>query len=387
MATIARTEGAPARPAPLDNVVPRDLYENPELFPREMEKIFHGPIWHPVGHRAEIPNPLDFKTFHVGDVPVIVNHGADGKIRGFLNACAHRGTMVETRARGNSRVFHCPYHRWTYDAKGTLTACPGDDDFPPSFKRENFGLTHVRVDEFCGFIFVTLHPDTPPLLDYLGPVTEDLGRYFTADMKLLGYQKVLYNCNWKVYVDQDGYHPPLLHAAFRLINWQGGRGENVGTDNGHIAFSYETAPYKDNGFLKDPSVVEVKSKGKLGGQVIFLFPLTIITTHLDMLNPRFARPVDNDHVEVHFAYFSRGDDSPELEQHRIRQSANLLGPSGLISLDDATVFLRIQKAAKTGMPNTFLKGVRDDSDPRRATQNSELTNLLWWRVYRHHMGL
>jgi anthranilate 1,2-dioxygenase large subunit len=383
--TVASGPGS--APEQYPNIIPRSLYEDPELFPREMERLFRGPIWHPVGHRAEIPKPLDFKTFFVGDVPVVVNHGTDGKIRGFLNACAHRGTMVETRARGNSRVFHCPYHRWSYDSEGNLTACPGMDDFPASFRKEDFGLKTVRVEEFCGFVFVTLHPDTPPLADYLGPMARNIAKYFEGGMKLLGYQKVLYNCNWKVYVDQDGYHPPLLHAAFRLINWQGGKGENVGTDQGNIAFEYEAGPYKDNGFLQDPSVVQVKSPGKQGGQVLFLFPLTIITAHLDMLNPRFARPVDNDHVEVHFAYFSRESDDAELERHRVKQSANLLGPSGLISLDDATVFLRIQKAAKSGMPNTFLKGVREDSDPHRAAQNSELTNVLWWKVYRQYMGL
>jgi hypothetical protein len=34
-----------------------------------------------------------------------------------------------------------------------------------------------------------------------------------------------------------------------------------------------------------------------------------------------------------------------------------------------------------------LKGVRENSDPHHAGQNSELSNVLWWNVYRRHMGL
>ena len=372
------------------NEVPREIYDSPDLLPLELEKLFRGPVWHAVAHRAEIPAPLDFKTTYVGDVPIIVNHGQDGAVRAFLNSCAHRGTMVEPRLRGKAPAFHCPYHRWTYDSQGRLTQCPGQEDFPGYFKRENFGLKPVRVAEHYGLIFVTLHPDTPPLAEYLGPVADPLRDALGGDgrLKLLGYQKVLYNCNWKVYVDQDGYHPPLLHAAFRLLNWQGGKGSITSTDDANIAFVYETAPYKDNGFLKDPTIAETRGKNKQGGgRVLSIFPLTIVTHHLDVINPRFARPVDNEHTEVHFAYFGHQDDDAEMTQHRIRQAANLLGPSGLISLDDATVFLRIQGASRAGMKNSFLKGVREDSDPHVASQNSELSNVLWWQVYRRRMGL
>lgn len=135
-------------------------------------------------------------------------------------------------------------------------------------------------------------------------------------------------------------------------------------------------------------MAEVRGKNRLGGgRVLSLFPITIIADHLDVLNPRFARPVDAEHTEVHYAYFAHEDDAPDYLRHRVRQGANLLGPSGLVSFDDATVFLRIQKAARAGVPNTFLKGVRERADPYHAAQNSELSNVLWWRAYRRYMGL
>lgn len=372
------------------NVVPREIYENPELFQQELRRIFHGPVWNPVAHASEIADPLSFKTAYVGDVPIIVNRGGDGQIRGFLNSCAHRGTMVETRLRGTSAAFHCPYHRWTYDSNGALTQCPGQEDFPAYFRKEDFGLKPVRLAEHFGLVFATLSAETRPLTEYLGPIGEPLRESLGQDgrLKLLGYQKVIYNCNWKVYVDQDGYHPPLLHAAFRLLNWQGGKGSITATDQGNFAFVYETVPYKDNGFLKDPTVAEVRGKNRRGGgRVISLFPITIVTDHLDVINLRFARPIDPDHTEVHYAYFAHADDAPEYVAHRVRQGTNLLGPSGLITFDDATVFLRIQKAAKAGVPNSFLKGVHEGADPYHCSQNSEASNVVWWSVYRRLMGL
>ena len=36
-----------------------------------------------------------------------------------------------------------------------------------------------------------------------------------------------------------------------------------------------------------------------------------------------------------------------MVRHRLRQSSNMIGPSGFVSLEDATVFLRIPQALDT----------------------------------------
>jgi len=106
-------------------------------------------------------------------------------------------------------------------------------------------------------------------------------------------------------------------------------------------------PYEDNGFLKDPSIAAAKGRNKEGGgRLISIFPLTIITAHLDSINIRYARPIGPDQVEVQYAYFAHQNDDPELLRPRIRQSSNLQGPSGLISFDDANVFLRMDNAQR-----------------------------------------
>jgi len=98
---------------------------------------------------------------------------------------------------------------------------------------------------------------TPDLRAYMtDAVAEPLSRVLGNghSLKLLGYQKVHYDCNWKAYVDNDGYHAPLLHLAFKLMGWQGGKGVQIITDNGHIAFDSElTIPGKIEALRTAPS--------------------------------------------------------------------------------------------------------------------------------------
>src|SRR3546814_1939862 len=81
------------------------------------------------------------------------------------------------------------------------------------------------MESVYGVVFVTMSARTEPLLECLGSIVETLRELVGGDgrLKLLGYQKVRYNTNWKSYTDNDGYHAPLLHQAFNLLNWQGGK--------------------------------------------------------------------------------------------------------------------------------------------------------------------
>ena len=55
--------------------VPFEIYTSQDVFDREQERIFRGPLWNYVALEAEIPAPGDFKTSFVGDTPVDVIRG------------------------------------------------------------------------------------------------------------------------------------------------------------------------------------------------------------------------------------------------------------------------------------------------------------------------
>ncbi len=373
------------------NEIPKAVFEMEELWPEELEKIFYGDEWHPIVHRAEIPNPGDYKAAELGEMPIFAVHGEDGQIRVFQNTCTHRGTSLITESSGNKKEIECPYHRWLFNLEGDLVGCPNSREFTPGFDAKDFSLPALRVEEFCGLYWVTMSDTVAPLKEYLGEsFYEPLSRILGGDgrLKLIGYQKVTYDCNWKAYCDNDGYHAPLLHKAFALLNWQGGKGTQVVTPNGHLSFESELKIPTDIDALKDGSILDFKGTSTSTGSLVLMsFPLTVFSKHMDMLNVRYAFPKGPKGLEVHYAYFAHEDDDDEMVKHRIRQSSNLLGPCGLISMEDASIFSRIDKGNKTPGNAIFQKGVKDEfALPLTVGQNDESGNLPRWEHYRKLMG-
>src|SRR3546814_11292457 len=91
--------------------------------------------------------------------------------------------------------------------------------------------------------------------------------------------------------------------------------------------------------------------------------MLVASNYLNVISIRFATPVAIDEVEVTYAYFAHQDDDDAMVLHRIRQSSNAIGPSGLISMEDASVFHRVQIGNRTPGKAIFQKGVTDPSRP------------------------
>jgi hypothetical protein len=108
---------------------------------------------------------------------------------------------------------------------------------------------------------------------------------------------------------------------------------------------------------------------------------------MDVINVRFATPVNVECTEVHYAYFAHADDSEDLVRHRIRQSSNLLGPCGMVSMEDAAIFNRIHIGSHTPGNAAFQKGVKRIDEVRFVVkQNDESGNLPKWDYYCRLMG-
>lgn len=373
------------------NEIPKEIFVRDELFEVEQERIFRGPEWHPVAHTGELPNKGDFKTFDLGSVPLLIVHGQDGEYRVFYNACSHRSNQLETAAFGNKTEFECPYHRWLFNPEGDLIGCPNSKEFSPGFKRENYPLNQPRMEMSYGLIFVTMSDETPSLEDWIGDVMPTFKQAMggDGDLRLLGYQKVSYKSNWKGYNDNDGYHAPLLHTAFTLLNWQGGQGHQyMDMTRGHLGFEADLKPVPKSEMITDHSLVEyIGDEANMGSRLIQFFPTMVITRHLNVFNIRFAiarGPMD---TEVHYAYFCHASDDEEMVKHRIRQASNLLGPCGMISMEDAAIFHRIHIGSNTPGNAIFQKGVKSFDDlPTDVKQNDESGNLPRWEYYRKIMG-
>ncbi|MDB5699472.1 MAG: (2Fe-2S)-binding protein [Alphaproteobacteria bacterium] len=373
------------------NEVPKEVFVREDVYQVELQRIFYGAQWHPLAHESEVPNNGDYKTTNLAGVPLLVARGQDGVVRVFYNSCSHRGNQVETAPMGNKKEFECPYHRWLFSTEGKLIGCSNEREFSPGFDRKDYPLAQPRMEMYLGLIFITMSPETESLDEFIGDLKPTLATLMAGDgrLKLLGYQKVRYDTNWKAYTDNDGYHAPLLHQAFSLLNWQGASGRQyTATKRGHIGFEAGLSVASQQTVLKDPTLIEYRgSSHAIGSRLVNMFPTFVATKHLDVINLRFATALGLEKVEVHYAYFAHQDDDEEMVRHRLRQSSNLLGPCGLISMEDASIFHRMHIGNKTPGVAVFQKGVKDTNEiPTEMTQNDETGQLPRWEYYREIMG-
>jgi phenylpropionate dioxygenase-like ring-hydroxylating dioxygenase large terminal subunit len=376
-----------------DNRVPRELYLDEDLYSLEMTRIFAGPYWTMVGHASEIPRPGDYKLATLGSHPLIILRDMDGEVRALLNACAHRGTAILHESYGSlaqNKCLTCIYHNWRFDLTGNLVAASLPQDFPADFQREDYGLPRARLALYRGAIFVTLSDETPPLADYLGGLAEGLDLALgTGDLTYLGTQKVMFNCNWKIAAENiyDGYHAVSLHMAVRLLKIRGTSGNQYLPDYaryGHVWTEFQTQPPENAAFLRDPSVLDVRTKNQRSNRIINVFPISIFSDQLDTLALRFAVPRGVDQTEMQFAVFARAGENADVIDHRVRQGSNLYGPEGLVSLEDLAALARVQDGAAARGESVVLKGALNRFPPYRPNDEAGLRHF--YAAYRRSMG-
>jgi choline monooxygenase len=192
--------------------LPSHLYTEAAAFAAEKERIFRR-SWQVVGHRDQVANEGDYFTAELVGEPLLIVRGNDGNLRGFYNVCRHRaGPPAE--GCGTRKLFRCGYHGWTYGLDGELLRAT-EIEGVEGFRREDFALVTVGVEEWFNFIFVNLDGDARPLRESLGELPKQAEKFNFAGMKLFERRSYEMNCNWKTYVDNylEGYHLPSVHPG------------------------------------------------------------------------------------------------------------------------------------------------------------------------------
>jgi phenylpropionate dioxygenase-like ring-hydroxylating dioxygenase large terminal subunit len=198
-----------------DEVVelPASVYTDPARFAREQERLFAGlPLLG--GLSGELPSPGDWKLLEPPGTSILLVRGDDRVVRGFRNACRHRGAPVVEEPSRSNRSFTCPYHSWTYSREGELVGVPQADTFPGLCRPER-GLSAVSVTERAGVLWVlpASHGEPFDLDGHLGPFEAELARWNLGGLHYYGRRVHHTAANWKLAVDTftEGYHIPNLH--------------------------------------------------------------------------------------------------------------------------------------------------------------------------------
>jgi anthranilate 1,2-dioxygenase large subunit len=398
--------------------VPYRVYTDPGLYALEQERIFRGGAWNFLGLAAEVANPGDFKATFVGDTPVVVTRDSDGALHAWVNRCAHRGALVcrELRGNGASGTHTCVYHQWAYDAGGNLVGVPfrrglgGKGGYPADFDLADHGLRRLRVEDYHGLVFGTFDADLPNVEAHIGATAAHyVQRILNRPLRLLGTTRQYMNANWKVYAEnlRDPYHASLLHlfhCTFGLYrSTQEGGIELDPTLRHSVLTSKNKAPeagrdgyvddklrtYDETYALADPTLLAGRPEFADGKSAVIqtIFPNLVIQQIANTLAVRQVLPKGVRNFELVWTHFGYADDDAELTAIRLKQF-NLIGPAGLISMEDGEATELVQRAAEAAEAGaTEVIEMEGRGVERTGSLLSEGNIRAFWQVYRDTLGL
>ena len=344
------------------------IYTSDEVYRREQERIFGGPVWAYVGLAAEIPDPGDYRRTAIGDRPVIVVRDESGGINVVENRCAHRGVQFCQKRHGNVSQFVCPYHHWTYDLGGKLLGIPfargvrNQGGMPADFDASQHGLRRLKVTERHGVIFASFAEEVEPFEQYLGPVMLSLfDRLFDGrSLRVLGYFRQAIPANWKLMFEniKDPYHATLMHVflvTFGLFRADQPSQVRMDATGRHAALIFQRGEtkrttelagikaFRDNLALHDNALLEIVDEyAEYTNVMQTVWPNVILQQQSNTLATRQIITRGVGEFELVWTFFGYADDTDEMTQLRLRQ-ANLMGPAGFVSVDDSEVMKYLEQ--------------------------------------------
>ena len=211
------------------------------------ERFIAEHFWLMVDHESRIPNPGDYFLFQfgLGDSVIILRDQA-GAVQAYHNVCRHRGSrlcihdellpsearadgkpedpvlsVVQQGATGNTPVFRCPYHAWTYDLSGKLVHYP--PGMPNEFNPAEHGLHPAHLQLVEGFIYVSLAREEPPEFDpFVATWRAVAEQYGMAQLKVIARRSLPTKANWKLVLEnfRECYHCSPSHSkSYRAVHW------------------------------------------------------------------------------------------------------------------------------------------------------------------------
>ncbi len=168
--------------------------------------------------RAEsLPAAPSFRTFTIGDQPILVVRDRDDRLRAFFNTCRHRGSTLCASAEGHLPTGHitCPYHAWSYRLDGTLAKIPSVRPEGYLEPRE-LSLYGVALKIWRGFVYVHLGDPAQAGEGHFNENRDAFGHWPLEDLVVGRTLTKRVACNWKVFWENyneclhcAGVHPAL----------------------------------------------------------------------------------------------------------------------------------------------------------------------------------
>jgi len=352
----------------------RNIYYDEELFETEMQTIFEG-NWIFLAHEGHLPEVNDFFTTWMGRKPVVLIRGEDNQVRGFINACSHRGATLCRTNRGNKKFLTCSYHGWSYDTQGQLRDVKDHDKggYTDEFDRRQHNLKPIaRIASYHGFIFGSLNADVPPLEEALGnakPFMKMLGDQSPGGMEIIkGFSRYTTPSNWKFQLENgvDGYHVSTVHANYigvvmkRMAELDDDQVKSIARGNmadmtsgtydlgkGHTILWGEVPGADDRPLAERRDELEQRLGKESTDWMISrarnlgIFPNVLLMDQTST-QIRVIRPISVDLSEITIYCIAPKGESSNARARRIRQYEDFFNATGMATPDDLSEFAACQ---------------------------------------------
>ena len=321
---------------------PVQNYLCPERFEDEVRTVLRRyPV--PFCPSAALPQAGSYVARTAAGIPLVVVRGDDGVVRGFRNACRHRGAQV-AQGSGCAKAFRCSYHGWTYRLDGRLQHIPHEQGFPDLVK-EQHALAPVQVQEKAGLVFVTQQDNA------IATNLDELPELFCDKQQLFNSKEYTLDLNWKVFLESflEGYHiKPAHKETFYPFGFDNLNVVETVARNARITF-----PFQRIKKLQDIPPAQREVDGLLT-YVYHLFPnvtIAVLSHHTTML---ILEPVAVDRTQV--ISYSLTNDTLEGEEAvaKAQQDAAFVSDTG--QTEDIALAKSIQASLPGGANEFFTFG-------------------------------
>jgi len=377
-----------------DFFVDRSIYTDEQIFQKEIQTIFES-TWNFIAHESQISQAGDYFSTYIGHQPVFIVKKADGSVKGFLNACSHRGSTLVPFESGNAKAFRCRFHGWTFNADGKCLVVKNQDTgaYLNSNIADQSALTPIpKLAIYRGFIFGSLSPNVPELSDWLKGTAawiDCLVDQSPSGLEIIKGQSTyrLYG-NWKLQAENgvDGYHVSTVHRVFAntisnreaklsltgLKETEAGRitgqvqSGSYGFGHGHMGIWTERSKPTAHPIWQEKERLEAQfSKSQVHWMLyrtrnLYLFPNVFI-----MDNPstqiRTMRPLSANVCDVTVRCIAPVGESKEARAARIRKFEDFYLTSGMATSDDLAALESVHEGSKARNSkwNHFARGASE----------------------------
>ncbi|MDR3647702.1 MAG: aromatic ring-hydroxylating dioxygenase subunit alpha [Acidimicrobiales bacterium] len=286
-------------------LLPRLAYVEESVFEWEEHHFLRGG-WTCVGLGEDMARVGDQRAEPVGGAGVFLVRAEDGRLRGFANACRHRGhELLPCGESRNLPMVVCPYHSWSYHLDGSLRGAPRFDVWE-AFDRDDNGLVELPTEEWHGLTFVAAGGGDPaPLEAHFAGLEELVAPHEPERLRVAARHDYVVEANWKVVIEnyQECYHCAMIHPELCAVS-PPRSGENYRVEKagawvgGWMALRDEAETMSLSGKSGGTVLRGLDSRGAREVVYLVLFPNVLLSLHPDYVMTHLLTPVGPRHTRV-----------------------------------------------------------------------------------------